>query len=68
MHGNYCRVVAMEKIGDNLTVDKVKALIDEGKVVYNLIDPIFKDTWTVPRGGYTILRCYLNNPGKYLSI
>lgn len=58
----------MQKIGDNITVEKVKQLIHDGEVKYNLIDPIYKDTWTVPRGGFTIVRCFLNNPGKYQVI
>lgn len=53
----------MEKIGMNTTVDKVKQMLAENKFKINLYDPVFKDTVTVPRGGFTVVRLYLDNPG-----
>lgn len=58
----------MEKLGDSLSIERMENLIRDGKVAYNFKDPIYKDTWTVPRGGYTIVRCFLDNPGKYYVI
>lgn len=54
----------MEKIGENTTVARVKEMLAENKIKVNLYDPVFKDTVTVPKGGFTIIRVYLDNPGQ----
>ena len=33
----------------------------------NLVNPILKDTVTIPSGGYSIIRVETNNPGKKYS-
>ncbi|XP_060581831.1 uncharacterized protein LOC132738361 [Ruditapes philippinarum] len=63
LHGHKFNVIGMEKLGDTLTLDKVKQLDAEGKLHRNFVDPVFKDTVTIPDGGYTIIRFHANNPG-----
>ena len=49
-------------------MDRVKQLDGEGKLHRNLVDPVFKDTVTIPDGGYTIIRFHANNPGKFYPL
>lgn len=63
IHGTDFRVVAMERIASNVTVDHIKALDANGLIQRNLIDAPIKDTVAVPDGGYTIVRFVANNPG-----
>lgn len=63
LHGYAFRVIAMEKIGSNVTVKEVKRRDKEGLIKRNLWDPPVKDTVTVPDGGYTIVRFQAANPG-----
>lgn len=65
LHGYQFRVIAMERIGENVTVDKVKALDKKGAIRRNLDHAPLKDTVTVPDGGYTVVRFHANNPGMY---
>lgn len=64
LHGHAFRVVAMERLGRNVTVEKVEKLYNAGLLKKNLESPPLKDTVTVPDGGYTILRFKASNPGK----
>lgn len=64
LHGYQFRVVAMEKIGSNITAAEVKELDKQGLINRRLTRAPLKDTVTVPDGGYTIVRFYANNPGK----
>ncbi|KAG7213871.1 hypothetical protein KM043_003079 [Ampulex compressa] len=66
LHGYQFRVVAMEKIGDNITVERVKMLDRRGLIRRNLDRAPLKDTVTVPDGGYTVLQFYADNPGYWL--
>ncbi|XP_043509689.1 laccase-2-like isoform X3 [Frieseomelitta varia] len=66
LHGYQFRVIAMERIGKNVTVDQIKALDKKGAIRRNLDRAPLKDTVTVPDGGYTILRFHANNPGYWL--
>ncbi|XP_069128829.1 uncharacterized protein [Argopecten irradians] len=63
LHGNKFRVVGMDKLNKSTTLEEVKKLDDEGKLTRNLVDPVDKDTVTVPDGGYVILRVHAINPG-----
>lgn len=63
MHGYKFRVVAMERVGENVTVEQVKTIDAEGIISRNLLDAPLKDTVTIPDGGYTIVRLEANNPG-----
>ncbi|KAJ8954969.1 hypothetical protein NQ318_000400 [Aromia moschata] len=62
LHGYSFRVVAMERLGMNVTVDEVKRRDRMGLVKRNLVDAPLKDTVTVPDGGYTIVRFVASNP------
>ncbi|XP_076239494.1 uncharacterized protein LOC143182413 [Calliopsis andreniformis] len=66
LHGYQFRVIAMERLGRNITVEKVKKLDEEGLIRRHLDHAPLKDTVTVPDGGYTIVRFYANNPGYWL--
>lgn len=66
MHGYNFRVVAMQKVGGNVTVGQVKDMDANGTISRNLLDAPLKDTVTVPDGGYTILRFEADNPGFWL--
>ncbi|KAJ8956580.1 hypothetical protein NQ314_006707 [Rhamnusium bicolor] len=63
LHGYSFRVVAMERMGENVTVEEVKKRDKEGLIKRNLIDAPVKDTVSVPDGGYTIVRFVASNPG-----
>ncbi|XP_076174595.1 uncharacterized protein LOC143150301 [Ptiloglossa arizonensis] len=66
IHGYQFRVVAMARVGKNVTADVVKKLDKEGLIHRNLDHAPLKDTVTVPDGGYTIVRFHANNPGYWL--
>ncbi|XP_033324267.2 uncharacterized protein LOC117219317 [Megalopta genalis] len=66
LHGYQFRVIAMERIGRNVTAEVVKKLDEQGLIRRNLDRAPLKDTVTVPDGGYTIIRFYANNPGYWL--
>ncbi|KAL3276760.1 hypothetical protein HHI36_012127 [Cryptolaemus montrouzieri] len=66
LHGHAFRVVAMEKVGHNVTVEKVYQMDKAGKIRRNLETPPWKDTVTVPDGGFTILRFHATNPGYWI--
>ncbi|XP_043252870.1 laccase-1-like [Colletes gigas] len=66
LHGYQFRVIAMARVGENVTVEDVKKLDKEGSIQRNLDHAPLKDTVTVPDGGYTIVRFHANNPGYWL--
>lgn len=55
----------MDRLGRNVTAEKVLKLDELGQIKRNLRTAVVKDTVTVPDGGYTIIRFIANNPGKY---
>lgn len=58
-------LVSDELVGDEyLSRDKVMQLDTEGKLKRYVLDPVAKDTVTIPPGGYTIVRIVAENPGK----
>ncbi|XP_014215269.1 L-ascorbate oxidase-like [Copidosoma floridanum] len=65
LHGVHFRVVAMEKLGDTISVDRVKELDRAGKISRKLKGAPLKDTVIVPSGGYTIIRWVADNPGYW---
>lgn len=67
LHGYSFKVVAMERVGKNTTVEEIQRLDLEGKIHRNLVKAPSKDTVTVPDGGYTIIRWYADNPGKTIN-
>ncbi|TMW44293.1 hypothetical protein DOY81_010627 [Sarcophaga bullata] len=66
LHGNAFRVVGLERLGANVTVEMVKQLDRYNLLKRNLVRPPVKDTVTVPDGGYTIIRFEAHNPGFWL--
>ena len=67
LHGSFFRVVAMERIASNVTVDQVRAMDENGLIRRNLIDAPIKDTVAIPDGGYTIIRFLATNPGIHFK-
>lgn len=67
LHGYKFRVIGMDRLGKNTTEEEVRILDKQNKLKRNLINPPFKDTVTVPDGGYTIIRFYANNPGMIFN-
>lgn len=63
LHGYNFRVVAMEKVGKNVSEEEVRRLDDAGRIKRNLLNPPKKDTVTIPDGGFTIVRFHATNPG-----
>lgn len=51
-------------IGENVTLNHVKRMKEQGLLRRNLKNPIRKDTVSVPDGGYVVLRFKADNPGK----
>lgn len=68
LHGHSFRVVSIEKVGSNVTLAEVKRRDEAGLIHRNLENAPFKDTVTVPDGGYTILRFHATNPGKIIIV
>nr|XP_022908342.1 laccase-4-like [Onthophagus taurus]XP_022908343.1 laccase-4-like [Onthophagus taurus] len=66
LHGTSFRVVGMERIGQNVTVQEIMDMDKQNLLKRNLKDPPIKDTVTTPDGGYTILRFIADNPGFWL--
>lgn len=66
LHGYGFRVIGMDRLGKNVTVEQIKALDAAGKIHRRLKNAPLKDTVTVPDGGYTIVRFLANNPGFWL--
>lgn len=66
LHGHYFRVVAMDRIGKSTSVEEIKEMDRQGLIKRKLHNAAYKDTVTVPDGGYTVVRFHANNPGKLL--
>lgn len=58
----------MDRLGQSVDLDTVKALDRANMLKRNLTRPPIKDTVTVPDGGYTILRVHASNPGNIKNI
>ncbi|XP_034099549.2 uncharacterized protein LOC117564761 [Drosophila albomicans] len=66
LHGNAFRVIGLERLGENVTIEMVKQLDQFKLLKRNFENPPVKDTVTVPDGGYTIIRFEAYNPGYWL--
>ncbi|GFS09752.1 laccase 1, partial [Elysia marginata] len=66
LHGHKFSVVAMGRIGEQTTVDEVKALDLAGGITRRIPQAPIKDTVIVPDGGYTVIRFKADNPGVWL--
>ncbi|XP_046390211.1 laccase-2-like isoform X2 [Ischnura elegans] len=71
MHGYSFHVVAIGSLeaedlkGPRIT-EAIKDLDRNGKIHRNLVDPILKDTVSIPNRGYAVLRFKADNPGYWL--
>lgn len=65
LHGHPFRVVAMERVGKNITREEVMDMDAKGLIHRNLDSAPLKDTVTVPDGGFTIIRFHATNPGTW---
>ncbi|XP_001357249.3 laccase-2 [Drosophila pseudoobscura] len=66
LHGNAFRVLALERLGENVTIEMIKSLDRFNLLKRNFVNPPVKDTVTIPDGGYTIIRFEAYNPGYWL--
>ncbi|KAK9884426.1 hypothetical protein WA026_007273 [Henosepilachna vigintioctopunctata] len=66
LHGHAFRVVAMERVGSDVELEKVIEMNEKGQIKRNLKNAPWKDTVTVPDGGFTVLRFHATNPGYWL--
>ena len=71
LHGHDFAVVGVGQIKNvsegSLTNNEVQILDNNGKLKRNLNNrPTIKDTVTMPRGGYTIIRFVADNPGFWM--
>ena len=66
MHGHSFAVLGQEKLGEWLSLERVKEMDRKGQLRRNLINPPFKDTFMNPSAGYTIVRFHANNPGFWM--
>jgi len=58
----------MKRLNRTTTVEEVQARDKMGLIHRKLKRAPFKDTITVPDGGFTIVRVHANNPGLYDSL
>ncbi|XP_059140381.1 uncharacterized protein LOC131928383 [Physella acuta] len=66
LHGHRFRVVAMDRLGDSVSMDTIKELDKNGLINRTTSNAPLKDTIIIPDGGYTILRFRADNPGIWL--
>ncbi|XP_055902686.1 uncharacterized protein LOC129938892 [Eupeodes corollae] len=66
LHGNAFRVIGLDRVGKNVTIEQIKEMDRLGQLHRNFNRPPVKDTVTVPDGGYTIIRFKADNPGYWL--
>ncbi|XP_039275445.1 laccase isoform X2 [Nilaparvata lugens] len=66
LHGHAFRVVGMDRLGEETTLQQVRSLDKAGRLKRKLTSAPLKDTVTVPDGGYTIIRFHATNPGYWL--
>lgn len=64
LHGYTFAVLGWGELGRNLTRKQVINLDKEGQLKRNFVKPPLKDTVSVPKGGYTIIRFKATNVGK----
>ncbi|KFB43437.1 laccase 1 [Anopheles sinensis] len=66
LHGHAFRVVGMDRVSRNTTVEDIRAMDEAGLLKRRFKRAPIKDTVTIPDGGYTIIRFIANNPGYWL--
>lgn len=70
LHGEYFWVLGQDRpvdvVDTNITRNQVMDMDQNGLIIRNLDHPIYKDTVTIPDGGYSVVRFHANNPGYWL--
>ncbi|GFR63220.1 multicopper oxidase [Elysia marginata] len=66
IHGFKFRAVAMGKLGTSASFQAVKDLDRVGNITRSTSRAPYKDSITVPDGGYVVLRFRADNPGMWL--
>lgn len=66
IHGNHFHVVAIGVVKENVSLDYVKQLNEEGRIHKKLSNATAKDSISVPNSGYAIVRLKADNPGFWL--
>ncbi|XP_069181574.1 uncharacterized protein [Procambarus clarkii] len=70
LHGDHFWVLGQDRPNDvpeaEITRSKVMEMDRAGRLVRNLDRPVYKDTVTLPDGGYTVVRFLASNPGYWL--
>ncbi|KAK3775407.1 hypothetical protein RRG08_013252 [Elysia crispata] len=66
IHGFKFRAVAMGKMGTSTSFQAVKELDKQGNITRSTVRAPYKDSITVPDGGYVVLRFRADNPGMWL--
>lgn len=64
IHGNHFHVVAIGLVKENISLDYVKHLNEEGMIHKKLSNATAKDSISVPNSGYAIIRLKADNPGN----
>lgn len=63
LHGNYFRVIGLDKLNTSTSIEEVKALDAKGMIHRKLDRAPLKDSVMTHDGGFTILRLHAKNPG-----
>ena len=65
LHGHDFRVVAMQTVGSNISVDNVRRANEAGMIHKRFEGAPVKDNIGVPARGFTIIRFMATNPGYW---
>nr|XP_039255962.1 laccase-2-like [Styela clava] len=64
LHGQHFAVVAMRRIGKQISSEEIREIHGNGSIEYNF-NAIYKDSVIVSDGGYTVVRFLADNPGVW---
>jgi FtsP/CotA-like multicopper oxidase with cupredoxin domain len=68
LHGYSFHVVGVTQLDQPTSLSHIQQLDSRGSLVSrNLVNPVLKDTVSVPRNGVSVLRFKADNPGKIVS-
>lgn len=63
LHGHSFRLLGVGKVGPSVSRSQLEDMDARGELRRNLIKPPFRDTITIPDGGYAVIRFTASNPG-----
>ncbi|XP_063982871.1 uncharacterized protein LOC135165467 isoform X2 [Diachasmimorpha longicaudata] len=66
LHGHDFYVVAMENVGDNVSLEAVRRRNELGEIPKKFNNSVLKDGVSVPVKGYAVIRFFASNPGYWL--